>query len=557
MKNFIAKNHRLLFYGGWLFVSLVQAGFTELLDDEAYYWVYSKFPAWGYFDHPPMIAMMIKAGFAVFPNELGVRLVSVFLNVFSLLIIEKLIPDKKPKLFYGIAFSLAVLQVSGFVAAPDIPLIFFTALFFLVYKYFLVKPSVFNTLLFGMVMALLMYSKYHGVLIIFFVLISNPRLLTRYPIYLAGTFALLVFSPHIFWLWQHDWISIRYQLFESNVNPYKFSYTTDYLLGQLLLAGPIAGFILIPAAFIYRNSQNNLLEKALKFTLYGMYLFFFLSSFKGKVEANWTSAVLIPLIILSHGYLVINKKWQLVLFKTVPVTIFLVIIFRFAMIFDFIPVKAIKERFHSWGYWPALMKEKTKGLSVVWNNSYQRASKYWFYTGQVAYSLNYYHDRLNNYNYWPIENELLLKPVYNLDIYNVPAFDDSIKTSIGIIGFRYDLSFISFAKIKMVVNENNVIIKKGEKINLYCNIEMPDNYRQLLSTLDAVNFNCKIGIFSTDGWIRDIPVNLSPKKLSPLNHLVINFPLSLEKGNYYLRVALQWKDYPATHNSKKIKLEVR
>ncbi len=52
----------------------MQSGLTELQDDEAYYWVYSHFLDWGYFDHPPMTALLIKMGYAIFHNELGVRL---------------------------------------------------------------------------------------------------------------------------------------------------------------------------------------------------------------------------------------------------------------------------------------------------------------------------------------------------------------------------------------------------------------------------------------------------------------------------------------------------
>ena len=131
VKDLFQKNHRLLFYGLWLLLSLIQAGLTELLDDEAYYWVFSQYLDWGYFDHPPMIAVLVKLGYAIFPNELGVRLFPLLLNIFSLVIIEKLIDKKNPVLFYTISLSVAVLQIIGFAAVPDIPLIFFTALFFL------------------------------------------------------------------------------------------------------------------------------------------------------------------------------------------------------------------------------------------------------------------------------------------------------------------------------------------------------------------------------------------------------------------------------------------
>src|SRR6266513_1266299 len=199
MKTFFRSHHRLIFYTAWVFLGLIQSGLTELQDDEAYYWVYSKYLAWGYFDHPPMIAVLIKMGYAIFPNELGVRLFPLLLNVLSLAIIEKLISKKNPLLFYTIVLSIAVLQLTGFIAVPDIPLIFFTALFFWCYKKFVDKLSLSNTLLLGVSIALLFYSKYHAVLIVFFTLLSNIKLFTKYQTWLAGIIALLLFALHLWW----------------------------------------------------------------------------------------------------------------------------------------------------------------------------------------------------------------------------------------------------------------------------------------------------------------------------------------------------------------------
>jgi hypothetical protein len=58
----------------WLAINLLQSAFTELAHDEAYYWMYSRNLAWGYFDHPPFIAILIKLGYALIPEEIGVRL---------------------------------------------------------------------------------------------------------------------------------------------------------------------------------------------------------------------------------------------------------------------------------------------------------------------------------------------------------------------------------------------------------------------------------------------------------------------------------------------------
>ena len=104
MRSFFQKNHRILFYCSWIVLGFIQSRFTELLDDEAYYWVYSKFLDWGYFDHPPMVALLIKMGYSIFHNELGVRLFFLLLNVLSLFLIERLIEKKGSFIFYVITF---------------------------------------------------------------------------------------------------------------------------------------------------------------------------------------------------------------------------------------------------------------------------------------------------------------------------------------------------------------------------------------------------------------------------------------------------------------------
>jgi hypothetical protein len=199
------------------------------------------------------------------------------------------------------AYQWQVLQIGGFLAVPDIPLMFFTALFFLCYKKFIAKPYFLNTVLLGVVTALMLYSKYHAALIVLFTMLSNTTLFKKWQTYTAGAIALILYAPHLLWQYQHDWISFRYHLFESNVNPYKFSYTTEYILGQLLLMGPIAGFIFWWATIKLRPISQT--GRALKFTAIGIFVFFLISSFRGRVEANWTAPAIIPIMVLSHQFL--------------------------------------------------------------------------------------------------------------------------------------------------------------------------------------------------------------------------------------------------------------
>src|SRR5512132_3071469 len=65
---------------GLVALRLVAAAFTPITFDEAYYWMWSKHLAGGYYDHPPGVAAVIRVGTMIAGDtELGVRLVSILL----------------------------------------------------------------------------------------------------------------------------------------------------------------------------------------------------------------------------------------------------------------------------------------------------------------------------------------------------------------------------------------------------------------------------------------------------------------------------------------------
>ena len=437
---------RQLFYSIWFLISFVQAAGTELFDDEAYYWVYSKFMDWGYFDHPPMIAVMIKMGTLVFAGELGVRLLVVLMGTAAVFLIEKLTQPQDQKLFYALVLNMAVLQIGGIIAVPDIPLLFFTALFFLAYRNYTEKNSWMSAVYLAIVIALLLYSKYHGILLVLATVGSNWKLLKQPLTWLVITAATSLFMPHVLWQLQHGLPSLNYHLFERVSPAYSLSFTTDYLAGQLLIAGPLLGWLMIWSAFKYK--PVDVTQKAMKWSLGFVYFLFLISSFKSRTEANWTVPLLVPLIVLAYHHLESNRKFQKWIYAVLPVSILLILLVRVFMILDTPLIEKLpKDEFHYSKSWTSAIKEKSNGLQVVFTNSYQRASKYWFYTGDTAFSLNTHLYRRSNYNFWPLELQLQQKPVFIVGSKGTAGLSDSLISGNKSFSVGADPAFQSYSQI--------------------------------------------------------------------------------------------------------------
>ena len=290
----------IIFSSFWFILSLIQSFFSEIIDDEAYYWVYSQFLDWGYFDHPPMIALLIKIGSAVIPGELGVRLLPSLLGSGTVFIILMMLKDQvrdiRLPMLVICAIPLLHFHVAGFIAIPDLPLVFFASLFFYFYKKYLAQESPLVILLLSLSIAMMLYSKYHALLVIGFTVLSNLKILYRRSFWLVVLLSLTLYLPHILWQVRHDFVSFGYHLIDRNT-PFELRHLLEYIGNQWIMIGPFCGLILLYLG-ITRKTTNKF-ESALKFNLIGFFLFFLFSSLKGHVEPHWTAVAFIPLILLS------------------------------------------------------------------------------------------------------------------------------------------------------------------------------------------------------------------------------------------------------------------
>ena len=394
----------------WALINITQASLTEITHDEAYYWMYSRFMDWGYFDHPPMIALFIKIGIWLMPGEPGVRLLTIIAQIGTLTILWHLIENREANrnnilLFFGLAASVVMFEVYGFVATPDSPLLLFSALFLLAYKRFIARQDTPALLWLAFSMAAMMYSKYHGILVILFVMASNPRLILLYRFWLAGIIAIMLFMPHILWQIDHDYPSLRYHLIARS-RPANLRHVLEYLPNQLVSFNPF--FLGLGMYAMFKTKAADLFERALYFIVFGFLLFFLVTTLRGHVEPHWTITAALPMIILLHRRISSHPEWlkytRWVLFPT----LLILLLIRVALIIDFLPIHL---KFQGEKAWHTHLASIAGDTPVIFRNSYQLPSVYTFYTGHPAHSLNGVYYRHTQYDIWPFEQDLFGKPV--------------------------------------------------------------------------------------------------------------------------------------------------
>ncbi|MFI2741329.1 ArnT family glycosyltransferase [Zhouia sp. PK063] len=379
-------------------VNLLQSYGTELIFDEAYYWYYSQHLSWGYFDHPPMVALMANIGEFLFPGELGFRFMSPFLLSATFWVLWKIIEDYRKYdhilLFCILTASAGLLNVYGFFMLPDTPLIFFGLLFLYAYKKFLAHKNWKNTLLLGFCMAMIMYSKYQGILLIGFIVLSNLKLLLSKKFWIAIVVAFILFTPYLLWLYKVDFVPIKYHLIERGKDLYKINFTTDTLVNATAIFG--FSFPLMYWAF-FKEKANSTFLKGLKVVLIGIVAFFILSSFSRRTQAQWFILIAFPLIIFSYKYAFSHIKFRKWLFITGYISIGVMLLLRVFMAFE--EISPISYETHGNKKWTAALQKKVGGIPVVFENSYRNASMYAFYTKSLnVFSFNNVEYRKNQYD---------------------------------------------------------------------------------------------------------------------------------------------------------------
>jgi hypothetical protein len=476
------KNYRVLIYFilAWMLVNILQACFTGLDGDETYYWTYSRHLQWGYFDHPPMVALSIKVGELFGHGWLFTRIGAILFSAATIYFGFKALPDRLQNVkWYVLTFaSVLIFHIYSFVTTPDAPLLFFTALFFYAYKLYLEEDNFLNVLFLAASITGMMYSKYHGVLPVFFTFLSNPKLITKKSAWLVVVLVIAAFVPHLWWQYSHDWPTVRYHLFERNQGRYKIEKTTSYILGQLAILGPFTTMVAL--IFILKGRiKADVYYRTHLFTFFGILIFFLFSSFSKNVESHWTLTAGISFVVLTLGLMETSgEKFRKIFSRLAIANIVLIVLARILLAVPNTPAKNL-DRFQVQIYsasWADSVYKQVVGTPLVFVDNYTYPSLYQYYhPDQLAtcYSTVYY--RKNNYT---LQNQQAFnnKTIYTVRKIKMADDDMEVKSNyVPTFLHRVD-SFKAITGLEISWLNKITVVNKSQQQNAILELSNPLTY---------------------------------------------------------------------------------
>jgi hypothetical protein len=228
--------------------------------DEAYYFSWGKQISLGYFDHPPLIGWITSL-----TNTSTLRLPFLFATILFAMIAKEQVLGKL-LLIPGVH-----LLVGG--ALPDTLMILSGFLVFHFFKKWVSASTIKNAVILGIMTAILGYSKFHGILLVFALAIGFWSKRGEWTLYLAIAITALALTPYLVWQSENNWVTFTYHFGERFHNT-SIQSALAFLGITLLLWWPL---------FIFFNNLR-LWSKSLammSLTLFG------LGAYHGSVEMHW------------------------------------------------------------------------------------------------------------------------------------------------------------------------------------------------------------------------------------------------------------------------------
>jgi len=295
------------------------ANSIELGNDEVYYWTYSQHLQWNYFDHPPLVALLIRlttVNLTFQDSELFLRLGSITCSGFAAFFLYKTVSTIESEragffaaLLYNASFYGSI--ITGVFILPDSPQMFFwTAALYMLSKIWMSgRPPLVQWILFGLLTGLAIMSKVHGLFIwvglLGYIIFFKRKWLGSASVYISLLVTILICSPVVVWNFANHFITYRYH--SSRLEGIHFSAANFIreLFGELIYNNPInviTGFVALWWLSKRKNIAGGYLKLLCFIALPMIGVLIVISMFNDTLP-HWTGPAYVTLIPVTAVYL--------------------------------------------------------------------------------------------------------------------------------------------------------------------------------------------------------------------------------------------------------------
>ena len=372
-----------------ILLALLSVGFTvelvwpalrlPLAPDEAYYAYWARYPAPGYFDHPPLVAWAIALTTAIGgATTFWVRAAALAFFAGTQVLLFATLRRLFPELPRVAAWLVVVLLNTsllfpgiGLVMTIDSPLVFFWALALYAGARVVGGDDGRFWWLFGAALGAAMLSKYTAALLVpcllgFVLLVPGQRrwLVRRDP-WAGALIALIVFSPVLYWNWRNDWISFKFQLahgFREETAP-ALSRLLEYLALQLGVVSPALWLWLAVygCAGLWLALRRRDARLGYLFALsWPVVAFFGWSTVVGeRAEGNWPAPGYlgaVPLAVAAWylGGFARSRAHRYVASAVIALTLLVSLLVRIHMLHPLLPIPPQNDPLKEFASWPRI-----------------------------------------------------------------------------------------------------------------------------------------------------------------------------------------------------------
>jgi 4-amino-4-deoxy-L-arabinose transferase-like glycosyltransferase len=306
-----------------VFTFVLRLGWAALIEagtDEAYNYLYTVYPSWSYFDHPPMTMWIAKSSLTLFGGH--AHLLSLRLGYLLLFAGSTWVLYRMTSRWYGdwagfyaaLALNLSAYYsvALGAFAVPDGPFLFFALLTLWSLSEALVgRPGSTRVwVCVGLAWCGALLSKYHAIFLpagaLLYVLMtpSARRLMLTPGPYLAVAIGIVGFAPVLIWNAEHGWASFVFQGGRALGWHLRLAGPATLILGTIVVLLPWIWFAMLRAVVeLWRRPAWSDIDRLLLCLSILPLGFFLVISIGRELLVHWALLGFVPLFCL------VGQRW--------------------------------------------------------------------------------------------------------------------------------------------------------------------------------------------------------------------------------------------------------